>query len=112
MSPENKKFIMAGAAIAILLSVLAPFLASPNPDGLDKNIIELVGGGSEEKAEEFVEEKVHKYNVAYEAPFSDYSIAGMEKAGEVLAILIGTIIMLVLGLGVSSLMRKKKESQP
>ena len=106
MSPENTKILMVGAIIAILLSVLAPFLASPNPDGLDKNIIDLVGGGSEEKAEEIIGEK---NKVAYESPFPDYSIEGMHKIGEVLAILIGTVIMLALGLGVSILLKKKKE---
>lgn len=106
MSPENKKILMVGAIIAILLSVLAPFLASPNPDGLDKNVIELVGKGSEETAEEIVGEKD---KVVYEPPFPDYSFEGMDKAGEVLAILIGTVIMLALGLGVSTLLKKKKE---
>jgi cobalt/nickel transport protein len=107
MKPENTKFIIAGAAIAILISILAPFLASPNPDGLDKNLITLVGGGSEEKAEEIIGEQDE---VGYEAPFPDYSIEGMDKAGEVLAILIGTVLMLMLALGVSSLLKKKKGS--
>jgi len=48
--------------------------------------------------------------IAYEPPFSDYSIEGMDKIGEVLAIVMGTILMLVLSLGVSSLLKKKKES--
>lgn len=108
MTPENTKFILAGAAIAILISILAPFLASPNPDGLDKNLVDLVGGGSEKKAEEVIGEKDM---VAYEPPFPDYSIEGMDKTGEILSILIGTIIMLVLGLGVSSILKKNKESR-
>jgi cobalt/nickel transport protein len=106
MTPENTKIILAGAAIAILLSILAPFLASPNPDGLDKNLITLVGGGSEEKVEEIIGEKDP---VGYVPPFPDYGIEGMDKAGEVLSILIGTVIMLVLGLGVSSILKKNKE---
>ncbi|MFU8766677.1 MAG: PDGLE domain-containing protein [Candidatus Methanoperedens sp.] len=104
MTPENKKIILAGAAIAIVISILAPFLASNNPDGLDKNIITLVGSGSEEHAEKIIEEK---NPVGYESPFSDYSIEGMEKPGEVFAIVLGTVIMLVLALGVSSLIKKK-----
>ena len=108
MTPENTKIIIAGAAIAILLSILAPFLASPNPDGLDKNLITLVGGGSEEHAEKIIEEK---NEVGYEPPFPDYSIEGMDKAGEVLSILIGTVLMLVLGFGVSSILKKNKESR-
>jgi cobalt/nickel transport protein len=106
MSPRDRKFIIAGTAIAIFIAILAPFLASQNPDGLDKNIITLVGGGSEKKAEEIIGEK---NTVAYEAPLSDYSIEGMDKPGEVLAVVIGTVIMLLLGLGLSSLLKKKKE---
>ena len=108
MKPHNIKFIIAGASIAILISVLAPFLASMNPDGLDRNLITFVGGGSEEKAEEVIGEQDQ---VGYEAPFPDYSIEGMDKSGEVLAILIGTILMLVLALGISSLLKKKKVSE-
>jgi cobalt/nickel transport protein len=108
MTPENMKFILAGAAIAILLAILAPFLASQDPDGLDKNLITLVGGGSEEKAAEIIGEKDM---VAYNAPFQDYSIEGMDKAGEVLAIVLGTVIILVLALGVTSLLKKKNEAR-
>jgi cobalt/nickel transport protein len=104
MTPEDTKIILAGAAIAILISILAPFLASPNPDGLDKNLITIVGGGSEEHAEKIIEEK---NEVGYEPPFPDYSIEGLDKAGEVLAILLGTIIMLVLAVGVGSLFKKE-----
>lgn len=32
---SNMKFFYVGIAIALLLSVLAPFLASPDPDGLE-----------------------------------------------------------------------------
>ena len=106
MTPENIKIILAGAAIAILLSILAPFLASPNPDGLEKNIITLIGGGSKEKAKEIIDEK---NKVAYEAPLSGYSIQGMDRSGKVIAILAGTVILLVLGLGVSSFLKKKKD---
>jgi cobalt/nickel transport protein len=106
MTQENTKIIIAGAAIAILISILAPFLASPNPDGLDKNLITLVGGGSEEHAEKIIEEK---NQVGYEPPFPDYSIEGMDKAGEVLSIVIGTVIMLLLSLGMSSIIKKNKE---
>lgn len=105
MNRENKKIILTGAAVAILISILAPFLASSNPDGLDKNIITLVGGGSEEHAEKIIEEK---NQIAYEPPFPDYSIKGMDKTGEVLAILIGTIIMLASGFIISSMLKKIK----
>jgi cobalt/nickel transport protein len=104
MNPKNRNILIAGAAIAIFIAILAPFLASSNPDGLDKNLITLVGGGSKEKAKEIIEEK---NKIAYEAPLSGYSIQGMDKSGKVIAILTGTVILLVLALGLSSLLKKK-----
>ncbi len=35
MSPKNKKFLLGGITIALIIAILAPFLASSNPDGLD-----------------------------------------------------------------------------
>jgi cobalt/nickel transport protein len=108
MSPQNKNIILAGAALAIFIAILAPFIASTNPDGLEKNIITFVGGGSTEKAREIIGEK---NTVVYEPPFPHYGIEGMDKPGKVLAIVIGTVFILVLGLGVSSLLKKKKEAR-
>jgi len=99
------KIIIAGAVIAITISVLAPFLASSNPDGLDKSLIELVGGGSEELAEEKIGEKTP---IEYEAPMADYSIEGMGKLGEVEAITIGTLLVLIISIGLGKLVKKKQ----
>jgi len=35
----------------------------------------------------------------FAAPFPDYSIGGLSKTGEVLAIVVGTILVLVVALG-------------
>ncbi|MCJ7617130.1 MAG: PDGLE domain-containing protein [Desulfobacterales bacterium] len=99
------KIIIAGAVIAIIISVLAPFLASSNPDGLDKNLVELVGGGSEEHAEEIIGERTP---IEYEAPMADYSIEGMGKLGEVGAITIGTLLVLVISIGLGKIFEKKQ----
>ena len=99
------KIIIAGAVIAIIISVLAPFLASSNPDGLDKNLVELVGGGSEEHAEEIIGERTP---IEYEAPMADYSIEGMGKLGEVGAITIGTLLVLIISIGLGKLVKKKQ----
>lgn len=100
---DTGKIIIAGTAIAIIIAILAPFLASSNPDGLDKNLIELVGGGDEEHAEEVIGEKAP---IEYEAPMPDYSIEGLGKFGEVLAIVIGTILMLLIGLGAAKVLKR------
>ena len=102
---NNSGIIIAGAVIAIIISVLAPFLASSNPDGLDMNLINLVGGGSEEHAEEIIDEKAP---IEYEAPLLDYSIEGMGKLGEVGAIVGGTLLMLGISLGLGKVLGKKQ----
>ncbi|MBE0525132.1 MAG: PDGLE domain-containing protein [Methanosarcinales archaeon] len=102
---SNNKIIIAGAVIAIIISILAPFLASSNPDGLDKNLIQLLGGGSEEQAEEIIGERTP---LEYEAPMADYSIEGMGKLGEVGAIIIGTLLVLVISLGIGKIVEKKQ----
>ncbi|HUV83809.1 MAG TPA: PDGLE domain-containing protein [archaeon] len=99
------KIIITGAVIAIIISILAPFLASSNPDGLDKNLIELVGSGNPEQAEEIIGERVP---IEYEAPMADYSIEGMGKLGEVGAIIIGTLLVLVISLGIGKIVEKKQ----
>jgi len=102
---SNNNIIIAGAVIAIIISILAPFLASSNPDGLDKNLIELVGGGNPEQAEEIIGERVP---IEYEAPMADYSIEGMGKLGEVGAIVIGTLLVLIISLGIGKIVEKKQ----
>lgn len=103
MRKDAKKVLLAGALVAVVISLLAPFLASSNPDGLDKSVITLVGGGDEEKAEEIVSEHDP---IGYKAPFPDYSIEGFDKAGEVMAILIGTIVMLIIGIAAGHFLKK------
>ncbi|MCL7413919.1 MAG: PDGLE domain-containing protein [ANME-2 cluster archaeon] len=97
--------IIAGAVTAIIISVLAPFMASSNPDGLDKNLINLIGGGSEEHAEEIIGERMP---IEYNAPMPDYSIEGMGKPGEVGAIVAGTILMLGISLSLGKVLVKKQ----
>jgi cobalt/nickel transport protein len=103
MSAE-RRIILVGAAIAIIVSALAPFLASSNPDGLDKNIINLVGGGDEEKAEEIISSSDP---IKYNALMPDYSIEGLGKTGEVLAILLGTLAVLLIGIGAGRAFKKQ-----
>ena len=107
---EKKQFIMIGIAVALVIAVAAPFLASGNPDGLESAFFSIHGAkdfqGDEldEDAASAAEEKVVAItgnDFAFEAPLPDYSIAGMDKPGEVLAIVVGTLLMLVLVYGVA-----------
>ena len=96
---SNLKFLYAGIAIALLLSVLAPFLASPDPDGLES----AAGGIIEESKMSQLEEM----EPAVSSPMPDYSIEGMGKSGEVLAIAVGTLAVLAISFGFGKVFNKK-----
>lgn len=99
MSGKNMKFVYAGIAIALLISVLAPFLASPDPDGLESAASEVI---EESKLSELEEQEP-----AVSSPMPDYSIEGMGKSGEVVAIAVGTIAVLAISFGLGKVFNKK-----
>ncbi|MHB8103179.1 MAG: PDGLE domain-containing protein [Methanosarcina sp.] len=96
---SNIKFLYAGIAIALLLSILAPFLASPDPDGL-----ESAASGVVEKSKL---SELEKTEPAVSSPMADYSIKGMGKTGEVLAIVMGTVSILIISFGLGKVFNKK-----
>ncbi|AKB73794.1 Additional substrate-specific component NikN of nickel ECF transporter [Methanosarcina lacustris Z-7289] len=96
---SNMKFLYAGIAIALLLSILAPFLASPDPDGLESAAGGLIEGSKLSHLEET--------QPAVNAPMPDYSIGGMGKSGEVLAIAVGTLAVLAISFGFGKVFNKK-----
>ncbi|AKB45155.1 MAG TPA: PDGLE domain-containing protein [Methanosarcina vacuolata] len=95
----NMKLFYAGIVIALLLAVLAPFLASSDPDGLES----AAGGVVEESKMSQIEET----EPAVSSPMSDYSIEGLGKSGEVVAIAVGTLAVLVISLGLGKVFSKK-----
>lgn len=96
---SNMKFLYAGILIALVLSALAPFLASPDPDGLES----AAGGVIDEARLEALEEM----EPAVGAPMADYAIEGMGKGGEVAAIAIGTFAVLAISFGFGKVFNKK-----
>lgn len=96
---SNMKFFYVGIAIALLLAVLAPFLASPNPDGLES----AAAGVIEESKMSELEEN----DPVVGSPMPDYSIEGLGKSGEVVAIAVGTLAVLIISLGLGKVFNKK-----
>jgi cobalt/nickel transport protein len=96
---SNMKFFYVGIAIALLLAVLAPFLASPDPDGLESAAGKIV--------EESKMSHIEKMKPAVNSPMVDYSVEGMGKSGEVAAIAVGTLVVLVISLGFGRILKKK-----
>jgi cobalt/nickel transport protein len=95
----NLKFLYAGIAIALLLSVLAPFLASSDPDGLESAASGVIDESKLSELEEM--------EPAVNSPMTDYAIEGMGKSGEVMAIAIGTIAVLAISFGLGKVFNKK-----
>ncbi|MDR7664882.1 PDGLE domain-containing protein [Methanosarcina sp. Z-7115] len=96
---SNMKFFYAGIVIALLLAVLAPFLASPDPDGLES----AAGGIVEESKMSQIEES----QPVVGSPMPDYSIEGLGKSGEVLAIAVGTLAVMGISFGLGKVFNKK-----
>jgi len=92
MNTKDKYFILGGLIICLVIAFMSPFLASPDPDGLEKSA-EDVG--------------VPEAEASYTAPFPDYSIEGLEKVGEIAALAIGIIITLIIAYVVAMLLRRR-----
>lgn len=95
----NKKFFYFGIAVALLIAVLAPFLASPNPDGLESAAAGVV--------EESKLTELEDSGPVIISPMPDYSIEGMGKSGEVAAIAAGTLAVLAISFGLGKVFKKK-----
>lgn len=95
---SNMKFLYAGIAIALLLAVLAPFLASSNPDGLESAAAGVI---EESKLTELEEQEPF-----VSSPMPDYSIEGMGKSGEIAAIAGGTLAVLAISFGFGKIFKK------
>lgn len=94
MKSRDKKLLIGGVIIALIIAVLAPFLASPNPDGLESTAEKVMQNPETEPA--------------MQSPLPDYTIPGLGKEGEVLALVVGTIVVLIIAYGISAALKAGK----
>ena len=94
MKSRDKKLLIGGVIIALIIAVLAPFLASPNPDGLESTAENVMPNPETEPA--------------IKSPLPDYTIPGLGKEGEVLALIVGTIVVLIIAYGISAALKAGK----
>ncbi|NVO67547.1 PDGLE domain-containing protein [Methanofollis tationis] len=100
---ETKQFVAIGLVIALIIGVTAVFLASGDPDGLESTALVVqdaksLTGPSPEDADV---EAIGAGTFEYAAPLPDYSIGeGGGKVGEIVAIVLGTILALLIVFGV------------
>lgn len=100
---ETKKFVAIGLVIALLIGVTAVFLASGDPDGLESSALVVqdaksLTGPSPEDGDA---EAIGAGTFEYEAPMPDYSMGESGgKVGEIVAVILGTILALLIVFGV------------
>jgi cobalt/nickel transport protein len=94
MKPKDRNLIIVGVIICMVIAVLAPFIASSNPDGLEKSAEQI--STTEEGG-------------IYTAPFSDYLIPvlGEGPLSGIVALIIGVLIALALGYIAALILRRR-----
>jgi cobalt/nickel transport protein len=107
---------VAGITIALTIAIFAPYYASTYPDGLDSTFLAAYGA-KEVSTVHIDESKVGSAEAAvaemtgnrftWQAPLPGYSLPGLDKPGEVLAILFGVIVLFILGFGISRFIARK-----
>ena len=100
MDKKDKTLIAVAVVICIVICVLSPFLASGDPDGLEKS------AEDSGLAEEFSVEEIKGIP---EAAFPDYAFAdNPDNQGlQIVALVIGVIITLVVGFGVAYVVKSR-----
>ncbi len=98
MSPKDRNVLIVGVIIAVVISVLSPFIASTNPDGLD---------ASADALNPAVIDSVHYFTPIMD----DYKLPGMEDnpLGGIVALVIGSLVALALAYGVFLLIKKPEK---
>jgi cobalt/nickel transport protein len=112
MDEKNKKFLIAGLLIALAISVIAVFLASSDPDGLDSTALIVSGQKTLTAPATGDEVKVEAPgHFSYTSPMQDYTLGeSWGSLGGIIAMVIGTILAFLMAVGLAYLFRKKKEN--
>jgi len=111
---DNKTFLIAGVIIALIIGVLAVFMASGDPDGLESTALIVSGQKSltGPSPAEGDPEAVGTGTFTYESPMPDYSMGeSMGSTGGVIAIIVGILLTLVVVVGASWLVRMSAEKK-
>lgn len=100
MKDKDKKLLVGGIVIALIICILAPFLASSNPDGLESTAEKLMPNPETEPA--------------LESSLPDYTIPALGEDnpwGGVLSLIIGTLLVILLAFGIASMFKKAPEEK-
>jgi len=96
MEKKTKQLILIGLVVAIIIAVLAPFLASSNPDGLESTAEKIMLPGVSDKT-------------FHESPMPDYIIPslGENPISGAIAIVIGVIVVFALAYGLGYILKNR-----
>ena len=94
LSKSDKTLIIVAVIICIAIACIAPFLASSNPDGLEKTL-----------EDSNVPEEVA--TAAVSSPLPHCSLEHLGKIGEIGESIIGIIITLLVAFGISYVIKKR-----
>ena len=87
LSKKDGYLIIVAVIICIIISCLSPFIASGNPDGLEK---------SAEDAGLAEDYGVDGLNEIYSSPFPDYTFEPLGSLGEIGVLILGAVICLAI----------------
>ncbi len=111
---DNRTFLAIGIAVALLIGVIAVFMASSDPDGLESTALMVQGqktltGPASPNAT--IQESTDG-RFSYSAPMPDYSLgAKFGKAGGIVAIVLGTLLASGLIFGIAKLLTARKKAK-
>lgn len=94
MDKRDKTLIIVAIVICVIISCLSPFIASGDPDGLEKSAEDA--GVPEEAATTVVE-----------SPFPDYTYEPLEKIGEIGVLILGGVVTLICAWGIAEVVKRR-----
>ncbi|WP_458454762.1 PDGLE domain-containing protein [Methanobrevibacter sp.] len=100
MEQKDIYLIVVAVVICVIISALSPYIASGDPDGLEKS------AEDSGLAEDFAVEEI---NGIPDAIFPDYAFADDpdNQVLQIVALVIGTIVTLVLGYAVAEVVKSR-----
>ena len=96
LDQKDKIILIAGIIVCLCFAVLSPFIASGDPDGLEKSAEDAEVG-------EDVESPV------FESPFPDYTYEPLDKIGEIGVLFAGGLITLLLAFCIGTILKKDEQ---
>lgn len=98
MEKKTQYLLIVGIVVCLVIAVLSPFIASGDPDGLEK---------SAEDAGLAEDYGVDGLNEIYSSPFPDYTFEPLGSLGEIGVLILGAVICLAGGFVIGKIIEKR-----